>query len=119
MSDISNQSYRDLAIPYFIDVFRIVDEVLKANDAPYYLIGVTATDIQLLKEGIEVMGRNIAAILKKSPRLQQRIMKVLDENTSEPNKSSIGKHWASKYHLDVEYAMKLLNSIKKGINENI
>ena len=281
MSDISNQTYRDLAIPYFIDVFRIVDEVLKANDAPYYLIGVTATDIQLLKEGIkpsrgtkdidfavmvssfeeydkikddlikngfnqvkvpftlyhsefnlaidllpfgqieqsdtvnfterevtmnvlgfketlehpnkvilddtlsiqvpplhgmvmlkliswsdrpevrvtdlediyriishyfdtesdsiftdhfdlldadpfdqkliaaEVMGRNISAILKKSPRLQERVMKVLDENTTEPSKSSIGKHWASRYHIDVEYAINILNSIKKGINDNL
>lgn len=281
MSDISNQSYRELAIPYFIDVFKIVDEVLKANEAPYYLIGVTATDIQLLKEGIkpsrgtkdidfavmvssfeqydkikdnliekgfnqvqvpftlyhskfnvaidllpfgqieqsdtvnfterevtmnvlgfketladpkkiilddtlsievpplhgmvmlkliswsdrpeirvtdlddiyriishyfdtesdsiftdhfdlleadpfdqkliaaEVMGRNISEILKKSPRLQQRVIRVLDENTSEPNKSRIGKHWASKYSIDVEYAISLLNSIKKGINENV
>ncbi len=281
MSDISNQTYRELAIPYFIDVFRIVDEVLKTNNAPYYLIGVTATDIQLLKNGIkpargtkdidfavmvssfaeygkikddliqkgfnqvkvpftlyhsqfnvaidllpfgqieqsetvnftereitmnvlgfkealaqpnevildetlsiqvpplhgmvmlkliswsdrpevrltdlddiyrilsyyfdtesdsifsdhfdlldvdpfdqkliaaEVMGRNISALLKKSPRLQERVMKVLDENTSKPAKSSIGMYWASKHQIDVEYATKILNNIKRGINSAI
>jgi predicted nucleotidyltransferase len=281
MSDISNQTYRDLAIPYFIEVFKIVDEVLKANDAPYYLIGVTATDIQLLKEGIkpsrgtkdidfavmvssfaeyekikndlvekgfnpvkdpftlyhpdynvaidllpfgqieqsdtmnfterevtmnvlgfketlehpnevaldetlsiqvpplhgmvmlkliswfdrpeirsddlgdifrivshyfdtdgdsiftdhydlldaepfdqkliaaEVMGRRISSILQKSKLLRERVMRVLDENTSEPAKSNIGKHWASRYHINVDYAIDILNSIKKGINKNL
>jgi predicted nucleotidyltransferase len=53
MRNTSSLTYRDLAIPYFLEVFQIVDEVVKINEAPYYLIGVNATDIQLLKQGIK------------------------------------------------------------------
>lgn len=279
MSDISNRTYRDLAIPYFIEVFKLVDEIMKANQAPYYLIGVTAADIQLLQQGVkpsrgtkdidfavmvssfaayqkvkedlilrgfnhakvpftlyhaqynvaidllpfgqieqsdtanfterevtmnvlgfretledpkvipldnslsiqvpplhgmvvlkliswsdrpemratdlddiyrivshyfdtesdtifgehfdllgaepfdekmiaaELMGRRIAEILKKSVRVQDRVMNVLEENISDPVKSSIGKYWASKHQIDIDYAISILRSIKKGISE--
>ena len=281
MSDISNRTYRDLAIPYFIEVFKLVDEVMKANNVPYYLIGVTAADIQLLQQGIkpsrgtkdidfavmvssfaayekikeglilqgfnqtkvpftlyhaeynvaidllpfgqieqsdtanftereitmnvlgfketlqdphviplddtlsiqvpplhgmvvlkliswsdrpevrasdlddiyriishyfdtesdsifgehfdlldtepfdqkmiaaEVMGRKIGEILKKSSKLKNRVMKVLEENTTDPVKSGIGKHWASKHQIDIDYAISILTSIKNGINRNL
>ncbi|MDZ7718420.1 MAG: nucleotidyl transferase AbiEii/AbiGii toxin family protein [Balneolaceae bacterium] len=47
----SNQSYKELAIPYFKEVFDIIDEVLTAHDIPYYLIGVNAISLELLKKG--------------------------------------------------------------------
>jgi len=281
MSDISNRTYRDLAIPYFIEVFKLVDEIMKANHVPYYLIGVTAADLQLLQQGIkpsrgtkdidfavmvssyaayekvkeglirrgfnqakvpftlyhaeynvaidllpfgqieqsdaanftereitmnvlgfketledphviplddtlsihvpplhgmvvlkliswsdrpemrasdlddiyrivshyfdsesdsifrehfdlldaepfdqkliaaEVMGRRIAEILKKSGKVKDRVLNVLEENTSDPMKSSIGKYWASKHQIDIDYAISILKSIKNGINENL
>jgi len=281
MSDISNPTYRDLAIPYFLDVFRLVDEVMKANASPYYLIGVNAADLQLLREGVKpsrgtkdidfavmvasydeyerikdgiiakgfnqakvpftlfhpgfnvaidllpfgqieerhtlnfaerevmmnvlgfketlaesreiafddvltihvpplhgmvvlkliswsdrpeirltdlediyrivkhyydaagdavfdehfdlldiepfdekliaarIMGRRIASILKKSDKLKERIMTVINENSSDPLKSSIGKHWAGQYEISIEYAIDILKGIKKGIEESI
>jgi predicted nucleotidyltransferase len=48
-----NQTYKDLAIPYFAEVFNHIDEVLKALQIPYYLIGVNSIAIQLLQEGIK------------------------------------------------------------------
>jgi predicted nucleotidyltransferase len=279
MSDTSSLTYRDLAIDYFLEVFQLVDEVMKDSNAPYYLIGVNATDIQLLKEKIKpsrgtkdidfavmvpsffiydsikeklvnkgfnqakeiytlyhpaynvaidllpfgqieendtinftdrsvdlivlgfkeilgetktisidenlfvqvpplhgmiilkliawsdrpehrttdlediyrivkhyydvetnsvfdehfdlletspvdkkmiaarIMGRMIASILAKSIILKNRVEKVLEENTSDPVKSAIGRHWASKYDIELDYAINLLKAIKIGIIE--
>ncbi len=279
MSDTSNLTYRDLAIEHFLEVFKLVDQVMKDNKAPFYLIGVNATDLQLLKEKIKpsrgtkdidfavmvpsfsiynkikedlsthgfnqakdiytlyhptfnvaidllpfgeieekdtikftersvdlvvlgfketleeaktisiddnvsvqvpplhgmiilkliawsdrpehratdlediyrivkhyydaeidavfeehydlldtspidekmvtarIMGRKIAVVLAKSDKLKDRILKVLKENTSDPVKSAIAKHWASKFELDVEYATDILIEIKKGMEE--
>lgn len=47
----SNQSYKELAIPYFKEAFDIIDSVLHEKEIPYYLIGVTAVELTLLKEG--------------------------------------------------------------------
>lgn len=49
----SKQSYKKLAIPYFKEVFEIVDGVMTSNDIPYYLIGVNAIALELLKQGIK------------------------------------------------------------------
>lgn len=279
MSDPSNLTYRDLAIDYFKEVFELVDEVMKDCNAPFYLIGVNATDIQLLKEKIKpsrgtkdidfavmvpsfsaydsikeklfnkgfnqtreiytlyhqeynvaidllpfgqieedntikftdrsvdlivlgfkeilgetktisidenlfvqvpplhgmiilkliawsdrpehrntdlediyrivkhyydvetasvfdehfdllqtnpfdqkmiaarIMGRKIASILAKSTILKNRVDKVLEENTSDPVKSAIARHWARKYQIDVDYAISLLNEIKIGLKD--
>ncbi len=49
----SNQTYKELAIPYFKETFDCIDEVMKELQIPYYLIGVSAIALQLLKEGIK------------------------------------------------------------------
>lgn len=46
-----NQTYKDLAIPYFKEVFDIIDEVLVQLSVPYYLIGASAIALELLKKG--------------------------------------------------------------------
>lgn len=48
---MSNQTYKELAIPYFNEVFEIIDNVLTKMGIPYYLIGVSAIALELLKEG--------------------------------------------------------------------
>jgi len=48
-----NQSYKELAIPYFRKVFDIIDEVMLKHAVPYYLIGATAIALELLKKGIK------------------------------------------------------------------
>jgi hypothetical protein len=45
----SNQSYKELAIPYFKEVFDIIDKVMLIHAIPYYLIGVSAIALELLK----------------------------------------------------------------------
>lgn len=49
----SNQSYKELAIPYFKEVFDIIDKVMRIHSIPYYLIGVSAIALELLKKGIK------------------------------------------------------------------
>ncbi|MGM0934265.1 MAG: hypothetical protein ACQEWD_12550 [Bacteroidota bacterium] len=49
----SGQSYKELAIPYFKEVFEIIDEVMLRLQIPYYLIGVNAIALELLKKDIK------------------------------------------------------------------
>jgi predicted nucleotidyltransferase len=50
---ISNQTYKELAIPYFKESFDCIDDVMQELRIPYYLIGVNAIALELLKEGIK------------------------------------------------------------------
>jgi predicted nucleotidyltransferase len=47
----SGQTYKELAIPYFKEVFQIIDEVLSERSIPYYLVGVNAIALELLESG--------------------------------------------------------------------
>ena len=49
----SNQNYKELAIPFFREVFELIDDVLKNRGIPYYLIGVSAIALEMLKKGIK------------------------------------------------------------------
>ncbi len=53
MKNISKKSYKELAIPYFKEVFDIIDKVMIQHNIPYYLIGVNALALELLKSGIK------------------------------------------------------------------
>ncbi len=53
MSNTSNQTYKELAIPYFNEAFLKVNEVLTTLGIPYYLVGVSAITLELLKDGIK------------------------------------------------------------------
>lgn len=48
-----NQTYKELAIPYFKEAFDCIDEVMHELNIPYYLIGVSAIALELLKKGIK------------------------------------------------------------------
>ncbi|MEX2367899.1 MAG: hypothetical protein WD510_00205 [Balneolaceae bacterium] len=50
---VSSQNYKDLAIPFFREVFELIDDVLKNREIPYYLIGVSAIALEMLKKGIK------------------------------------------------------------------
>ncbi|WP_445736222.1 hypothetical protein [Mariniflexile sp.] len=50
---IYNQTYKELAIPYFKEVFDIIDKVMLKLNVPYYLIGASAIALELLKDGIK------------------------------------------------------------------
>lgn len=49
----SSQTYKELAIPYFKNVFDCIDEVMVKRNVPYYLIGASAIALKLLKSGIK------------------------------------------------------------------
>lgn len=46
----SNQSYKRLSIPYFKDVFELIDGVFQEFGINYYLVGANAIALQILKE---------------------------------------------------------------------
>lgn len=48
-----NQCYKELAIPYFKETFECIDEIMTAHQIPYYLIGVNAMALELLKNGVK------------------------------------------------------------------
>jgi len=47
----SNQSYKKLAIPYFREVFDLIDQAFRNQGIDYYLVGANAIALQILKEG--------------------------------------------------------------------
>lgn len=49
----SSQTYKELAIPYFKESFDTIDEVMQELQIPYYLVGVSAIALELLKQGIK------------------------------------------------------------------
>lgn len=49
----SNQTYKELTVPYFKEVFDRIDLVMVQFKIPYYLIGATALALQLLNKGIK------------------------------------------------------------------
>lgn len=49
----SSQYYKELAIPFFREVFELIDDVLKNKAIPYYLIGVSAIALEMIKKGIK------------------------------------------------------------------
>ncbi|MCD6090088.1 MAG: hypothetical protein J7J72_01180 [Bacteroidales bacterium] len=44
---ISKQTYKELAIPNFKEVFDCIDEIMINHKIPYYLIGVSAIALEL------------------------------------------------------------------------
>ena len=81
MMNTSNQSYKELAIPYFKEVFEIIDEIMQKYQIPYYLIGVNAIALELLKENIKP-GRGTKdidfAIMISSTKEYQKIITDLE-----------------------------------------
>lgn len=84
----SNQTYKELAIPYFKETFDCIDEIMQELQIPYYLIGVSAIALELLKQGIKpsrgtkdidfaVMISSIAAYEKISATLELKGFKKL------------------------------------------
>lgn len=53
MRNTSNQTYKELGITYFKEVFDSIDAVLSELGIPFYLIGVNAIALELLKDGIQ------------------------------------------------------------------
>jgi predicted nucleotidyltransferase len=48
-----SRTYKELAIPYFKESFDCIDDIMRELQIPYYLIGVSAIALELLKSGIK------------------------------------------------------------------
>lgn len=49
----SGKSYKELAIPGFKGAFDCIDQIMHKHQIPYYLIGVNALALELLRKGIK------------------------------------------------------------------
>ncbi len=102
------------------DIYRIVKHYFDVESEAIFTIHFDLLTIEPFDElliAAQVIGRSIATILNKSEKLKERVIHVLQENTADPIKSSIGKHWATKKDVDVEYAITILQRIQAGIEE--
>ncbi|MBU0489996.1 MAG: hypothetical protein KKA07_08625 [Bacteroidetes bacterium] len=57
----SNQTYKELAIPYFKESFDCIDEVMQELQIPYYLIGVSAIDLERIVESAVIASEAISS----------------------------------------------------------
>lgn len=55
MNATSEKTYKELASPYFGEVFAKIEEICRERNIPVYLIGAHARIIQHLKQGIQPM----------------------------------------------------------------
>ncbi len=77
---ISNQTYKQLAIPHFKEVFDIIDAIMRQHHTPYYLIGASAVALELLKNDIKPgrVTRDIDfAIMTASHDAYQKVCKAI------------------------------------------
>ena len=51
MKNTSENSFKALGLPYFREVFALIDGVMIEHQTPYYLIGATAVSLKLMQEG--------------------------------------------------------------------
>lgn len=66
-----------------------------------------------------VLGRKAGEILNQSQAVKDRILTVLEENTSDLNNATIATKWAREMDWTVEKAIQILNNLKLGISELI
>jgi len=102
----SDQTYKELAIPFFKEVFDIIDEVLVNRGVPYYLIGIAAIELQLLKESKRPSRgtKDIDfAIMISSIQMFEQIVKDLEEKGFAKAKAP----W-TLYHPEYNVAIDLL-----------
>jgi predicted nucleotidyltransferase len=76
-------------------------------------------DLNELQLAARVLGRKAAEILQHSDKLKERILSILEKNSTDPVESPIAKQWAKKHDWDLEYAGSLLTELKRGIEETL
>lgn len=79
----SNESYKQLAIPYFKEVFEIIDNIMVSKGYPYYLIGANAMALELLKKGIQPARGTMDidfAVMLSSIQEYDEILETLESN---------------------------------------
>lgn len=62
----------------------------------------------------EVLGRNAKSAIIENEKLRLRIKNILEKNLDTIEKSSIAKLWASKFHINLIDAEKILSSFLNG-----
>jgi predicted nucleotidyltransferase len=101
----SNQSYKELAIPYFREVFECIDRIMIGHGIPYYLIGVNAIALELLKSGIKPNRgtKDIDfAIMISSKGEYERISRSLSEATFSKVKNAPWTFYSERFSVAID-----------------
>jgi predicted nucleotidyltransferase len=145
----TSESYKQLGIPFFKEVFNLLDRTFKEMDIPYYLLGATAISLELLKDGIKpprgtkdidfaIMISSKAEYEQFSAELQKKrfvkvaapwtfrhpgydiVVDILPFGKIEENyQSTIAKEWAVKLDQSLEYTLSILDGFLTGIKEKL
>jgi hypothetical protein len=111
----SNQTYKQLAIPHFKEVFDIIDDIMHRHHNDTF---PEEGEIDNILVAARVLGRKAKSILRKSIPLTEYVMQTLNANLGEVQKSAIAKRWAREKDWTVEYAQSVLKSFYQGIMDN-
>lgn len=91
MSDISKKTFKDLSLPYFKEVYELIDRVCHQYAIPFYLIGAQARDINLLESNISpvrgTMDIDFAIMfpdIEMYDRIREELTRYGFEKVSEP-----------------------------------
>jgi len=103
----SGKSFKELSIPYFGEVFDLVDEVMRKHKVAYYLVGANALSLEFLERGMKPIRatKDVDFALWLESMEQYRIIsKALQQKGFAKVKNSN----SGFYHPDYEVAMDLV-----------
>ena len=94
--------------------FDMYDEEIYNNHLD--LFGEEEFDLKEL--AARVMGREIKKIAKRNPKLQDRVMSILERNTNDAPNSSMAIVMIEYFKNTVEDNVRLLHQVKRGFEES-
>lgn len=106
--------------PY--DILKIIEHYFDLFDEEIYEDHNDLFDeneFNQLQISARVLGRKAGSTLNKSEQLEERVLKVLNENIGDPKKSKIAEIWAVNHDYPIEYSIQLLDELKRGILETL
>jgi hypothetical protein len=90
------------------------DEEIWSNHSD--LFGEEGIDLKYL--AARVMGREIKRIAKRNPKLQDRVLSILERNTNDAPNSSMAIIMVEDFKNTVEDNVNLVEQIKMGFQES-
>jgi len=103
------------------DIYSIIINLFEMESEVIYKhhLDLFDNDFTEVFAGARVLGRQMAEIMNTSKELKDRITDILEQQTSNPDKSRMGLIIAQKYDIELENAVLSLKEMLKGITDKI
>lgn len=105
------------------DILHVIEQYneleFEANMNEHYDAVPLDDEFDDYKFSCRILGRKAEQILTKSDSLYRRIMKLLEDNASNPEHSGIAKRWAREEGWSLEYGVELLEAFRTGIRDKL